>query len=138
MNNKFLLEPQNSSLKSPKGKKNTVTKETKNQPSIQKTHSLIVKHWDDLKQEFRREDKRGKTLISLAKAYSILQKYKVVSNEEELNELKQKFIINGIYFNYIKFLRYFKTGKIDEDLFKINSILVSFIEKLREKVIFLH
>lgn len=132
--NGFAVGSFNNSFSYPQPKE-TEIKKRKNRAIIQKARPLILQHWEELKQQFRREDKLGKTSITLAKAYAILQNNQILSNETDLHELCHKFHTNGIDFSYVKFLKYFKNGKTDANgLSEFNPLLINLITKLREKV----
>lgn len=113
--------------------KNLERKKYFNKSIIHNVRPLIVQHWHVLKEQFRKEDKLGKTSITLAKAYAILESNHILSNETELHQLCQKFHTNGVDFNYVKFLNYFKSEK-NENLSEFSPLLMNLITKLREKV----
>lgn len=116
-------------------KKDKKRKRTRN--LIERARPIIAENWSKIKNDFKREDKLAKTLVTYATANEILKSYKIPLTDAELYELCDDYHTNGTNFDYVKFLRFFKTEKSDSKTSmrnSLNSVLMDLIKKLREKV----
>ncbi|CAF0707697.1 unnamed protein product [Brachionus calyciflorus] len=103
---------------------------------FQKVKPTISQNWNQLKNDFKAEDKLSKFFITIYKAYDILRKYQIELNEKELHELCDDFLSNGTNFDYVKFLKFFRDEKTESKNLNwngLNPILIGLIKKLREK-----